>query len=688
MKKYFFLLVLPLIFATISCKEFKKMDNGKPLKFIQQSTLDKVIIDLTAKYGEGAKVRIEKGVNQAAAFWRKEDGTDKDFEQFCSSAFIASESGLDTLFQKLSTNFEVLWGSYNKVGLDLKRAIHLDGPPLQNIDQLFGSYDPFAHLQDDFYQNKIAFVVLLNFPFYSLKEKNELGPGWSRKQWAYARMGDVYTSRVPADLQQKFSTALTDADTYISEYNIYMGYLVDKTGKSYFPADMKLISHWGIRDELKSHYADKEGGLEKQKMIYQVMKRIIDQSIPQVVINSNKVKWDPFENKVTDAADPKKALDAKAEPDTRYKYLLDNFKAARAMDPYSPYYQTFIERSFDQGMEISQPEVEKLFTDFVSSPQVKEVAALIAKRLGRPLQPFDIWYDGFKGRSALNEADLNLITQKKYPNPAAFQADMPNILMKLGWPKERAAYIASRVVVDPARGSGHAAGAYMKSDVAHLRTRIPATGMNYKGYNIALHEFGHNVEQTITLQDVDNYMMSGVPTTAFTEALAFIFQKRDLEVLGMPDNDPNKFHMMALDNFWAAYEIMGVSLLDMKVWKWMYANPNTTPEKLKETVIATAKEIWNQYYAPVLGSKDEPILAIYSHMIDNPLYLSAYPVGHLIDFQVERQIRGKELSSEVERMYKVGRLTPEVWMQEAVGSKISIKPMLEATTEALKLVGK
>ena len=53
-------------------------------------------------------------------------------------------------------------------------------------------------------------------------------------------------------------------------------------------------------------------------------------------------------------------------------------------------------------------------------------------------------------------------------------------------------------------------------------------GMDYKGYNIAVHELGHNVEQTITLQDVDHYMMHGVPNTAFTEAWAFVFQKRDL----------------------------------------------------------------------------------------------------------------------------------------------------------------
>lgn len=57
----------------------------------------------------------------------------------------------------------------------------------------------------------------------------------------------------------------------------------------------------------------------------------------------------------------------------------------------------------------------------------------------------------------------------------------------------------------PPAAPGHAWGASMKGQQSHLRTRIPAEGMNYKGYNIAVHEFGHNVEQTISMYNVDNF---------------------------------------------------------------------------------------------------------------------------------------------------------------------------------------
>jgi hypothetical protein len=278
------------------------------------------------------------------------------------------------------------------------------------------------------------------------------------------------------------------------------------------------------------------------------------------------------------------------------------------------------------------------------------------------------------------------MTTEKYPDIPAFQKDLPNIMVKLGFTPEKSADVCARIQVDPARGSGHAAGAAMKSSKSLLRTRFAAGGMNYKGYNIAIHEFGHNVEQTVTIQDVDNYMMAGVPNTAFTEAVAFLFQVRDLELLGIKDENPEKAHLMALDHFWMSCEIMGVSLVDMKVWKWMYEHPNATPAQLKEAVITSAKEVWNLYFSPVFGSKDEPILAIYSHMIDNPLYLPNYPVGHLISFQVEQQVEGKVLGEELLRMYTPGRLTPEVWMMQGVGKKISIEPTVKAVDEALKVI--
>lgn len=681
MRNIIIFMAMALAIAITGCNKKPASVSEETVKnFIDQTTVENVIKSLADSLGSEHQFRIERGVQQTANLWRESDGTVADFEKFCKQNFIAGEQELEKLYVRLERNFEILNGYFHKMDVMLKEPLQLEGPEIEPVDMMFGSYNASAHLTDDFFSNKIAFITALNFPFYSLKEKTENSSSWSRRDWAYARMGDRFTSRVPAEIIQNASEILTAADTYISDYNIYMGKLVNEKGEALFPADMKLITHWGLRDELKSNYAG-ENGLVKQQMIYNVMKRIIDQSIPQEVINKGDYTWNPVENKIfKDGAE----ATFTSEPDKRYEVLLNNFHAMKAIDAYNPNFPTYISRAFEGGMEIPQEDVERLFTEFVSSPGVKEVAAFISERLGRPLQPFDIWYNGFKSRGGIPEEQLTAITSKKYPTPAAFQADLPNILVKLGWEKGKAQQITSLISVDPSRGAGHAWGAEMRNDIARLRTRIGANGMDYKGYNIAVHEFGHNVEQTVTMNDVDYYMLQGVPNTAFTEAVAFLFQKRDLELLGMPNADPNKEHLMALDNFWSSYEIMGVSLVDMKVWKWMYENPGATPAQLKEAVIAAAKEVWNKYYAEVLGGNDEPILAIYSHMIDNPLYLSNYPMGHLIEFQIEQQVKGKPLAAEFDRMYTQGRLVPQVWMKGAVGSEISIQPTMNAAAEALR----
>jgi hypothetical protein len=411
------------------------------------------------------------------------------------------------------------------------------------------------------------------------------------------------------------------------------------------------------------------------------MEHIINQDIPRIIINNPEYEWAPFANKVTKSG---ATVEAPAEPDTRYEHIANIFRAMKDIDPYNPEMNTAILRKFSAEMEISQGEVEALFDSYMSSPRLVKLGALIKERLGRDLKPYDIWYDGFKTRSSIPEEQLTSKTSSLYPNPEAFKAQMPVMLKKLGWSPERAKYLSDKIVVDPARGSGHAAGAAMKGSLAHLRTRISEKGMDYKGYEIAVHEFGHNVEQTISLYDVDNYMMSGVPNTAITEALAFVFQSRNLILLDMKDNAPDKDKMETLNAAWSLMEIMGVGMVEMKAWKWLYENPDATPSQLKESMIKFAVDTWNKYFAPVIGIKDSPILAIYSHMVEVPLYLPNYSYGHIVQFQLEEFLKGKKLADEIDRIFKQGRLTPQQWMMGAVGAKISAQPILNKLEEVLQ----
>ena len=307
----------------------------------------------------------------------------------------------------------------------------------------------------------------------------------------------------------------------------------------------------------------------------------MSQTIPAAVVNDPSVDWNPITNEVRPApaetieggARPRAAVPAAREPDARYAKILANFRAVKAADPYSPSAPTHIARKFELEREIPEARVVAMLEEVLGAPEIARIAKVIEERLGRALEPFDIWYAGFKPRVERSEADLDRLTRSRYPTAAAFARELPATLQRLGFSEEKARFLTARIAVDPARGSGHALEAARRGDQAHLRTRVGPAGMDYKGFNIAIHELGHNVEQVFSLYGVDHTLLRGVPNTAFTEAIAFVFQARDLEVLGLPPPSADARRLLALNDLWATFEIAGVALVDIGVWHWMYDAP-------------------------------------------------------------------------------------------------------------------
>jgi hypothetical protein len=647
-------------------------------EYISAATIDETVKAIESQYPQADKDLVERGVKLTGKFWIADDGSPEKFKEFCIANYTADKK---TLSERFSKNIETVFGRFAQVGNAMQFPLHVENGALLPIDEIFASWSPSAHINDDWFDNKLAMILHLNFPYYSPEERNAKGLQWSDDENAAVNLGLQFASRTPSKLQQESEAIATRAELYISNYNIYMHNIVDENGKRYFPEDMRLIAHWGLRDELKSNYADKtEAGPAKQKLIYDLMIRIINQEIPQTMINSKGNDYCPTNGKLFKDS---RETSFEREKDVRYAFMLNVFNSAKAADKYSPLYPDAVKRAFDQSLEMTFEEVETMFITLLSSPVNRKIGEFISARLGRPLQPYDIWYDGFKTRSSINVDELSAKTSKLFPDAKALEKQLPVILQSLGYTKERAEKICRHIAVDAARGSGHAMGASMKSDISRLRVRIPEIGLNYNGFNIAMHEFGHNVEQTVSLYDVENYLNSGIPNTAFTEALAFLFQKRDLDVLGFKENNPDKAKFTILDNYWNAFEIMGVALVDMYAWQWMYANRDAKPEELKTAIINIAKTVWNKYYEPVFGIKDSPILAVYSHMISYPLYLAAYPVGHIIEFQLEQHLEGKNFANEIDRIFSIGHCSPNVWMTKATGTKLSVEPFIKAADDAI-----
>ena len=128
-----------------------------------------VIDELVAKYGESQRGRIQRGLRQVTEFWRVEDGDDAAFQDFVRASFAGDQATLDAIFDRLERMLEQLGGHMHEISREFRQPLDLDLGPLLPIDEIIGGYDPSAHVTDDFFQNKLAFVVLLNFPLTTLR---------------------------------------------------------------------------------------------------------------------------------------------------------------------------------------------------------------------------------------------------------------------------------------------------------------------------------------------------------------------------------------------------------------------------------------------------------------------------------------------------------------------------------------
>jgi hypothetical protein len=138
-----------------------------------------------------------------------------------------------------------------------------------------------------------------------------------------------------------------------------------------------------------------------------------------------------------------------------------------------------------------------------------------------------------------------------------------------------------------------------------------------------------------------------------------------------------------LDIFWDNYEMMGVSLVDMKVWEWLYDNPDADARRLKAAVDPHRQGGLERVLRRRLRRAGR---AAAGHLLAHdpvPLYLMNYPYGRLIMFQLEDHMAEEDFAEETRRIFSIGRVTPRLWMQRAVGAQIGNQPIFGAVEKAL-----
>ncbi len=655
---------------------------------------DKIESELVAKYGEGQRLRAHRGLAQVAEFWRPADGDAAAFEEFARTNFAGDQPTLDALFDRMQFVLESFYGHANEIGRDCRQQTDLDLGPIYPFDETLAAFDPSAHFTDDFFADKLAFTVLLNFPLTTLEQRLTEGDNWTRRQWAEARLARASRSAFPpTSIRRCRRRQRSRASTWPRTTS---GCTTCSTTRGSGSSRRRCgcSSHWNLRDEIKADYSDATNGLAKQRMIQKVMERIVDQTIPAAVVDNPHVDWNPFTNEVAPAAVDDSAPDqgrpapAKTtnapEPNTRYAMLLETFQASRLVDPYSPTAPTLIARRFDEDRQIPEPRVRAMLEQIVSSPLVPRVAALIGKRFGRQLEPFDIWYNGFRPRGSTPRRSSTRSRRSAIRPPRPIRRTCPAVhgaRLREGEgavprrqhrrrPRPRLRPRDGRGARGPTRPT--CARASARTAWTTRATTSPSTrwGTTSSRRSRSTRSTIHRSPASLTRRSPRRWRSSSRTRTWSCSACR--------------SPTPESEALKTLNDFWGTYEIAGVALVDMDVWHWMYDHPDATPDQLRDAVVPISKSVWNKYYAPVFKQTRRGAAGVYSHMIDSFLYLPDYPIGHMIAFQIEQQMeKAGNIGGEFERMAKFGNVTPDLWMKHATGAPVGPQALLSATEKAL-----
>lgn len=643
-----------------------------------------VLGHLVEKFGAGHEARLDAALTRVLERWTSADGDVEALTSFCLESYLADAADHRELVERLERALESLFGHLYELRRALRWWSDVRVPKLAALDDVLATFDPAPDLSEQLYRQKLAFVVLLNLDRPDLVEMLADGAEWSGTRWAEARIAQSFGPRIPAELNDQARVVSHAAQKWVAEFHVPVGCAVDEQGSVIVDDPRRtLIAHWLVREEIKANYGrtdDAPKALARQRALAWIMARHIDGSIPAAVMEKNATRWDPATNQVDGGAPG--ALVGPA----RYAHILAQREVAVRFDAFHPDHPTAMSRKFELAREIPEKDVERLIVELLDSPVRRRLADHLRERLGRPLEAFDIYVDDIAEPVAA--AELNAAVRRRFGDEKAFQAMLPTLLEEFGFPRSEAEFIGGRIVVEIARGSGHAVRPALPEFGARLRTSRLDDEFGWDGFETAMHELGHTVEQVISCNFAPRPALRGVPNTACTEAFAFLFQSLAKRVLGLADEAAQR-RAAAIDSVQTmlnACQIAGPSLVELRLWHWLYAHPDATPEALRDAALTIADDVWQRWFAIDFGPDPWRLLAAYQHMVHHPLYLADYTLGHIMSHQIRSHLADRDLAVETRRICSIGRVTPDLWMRRAVGSGISVAPLVRDADAGLSLL--
>lgn len=627
---------------------------------------ERIIDSLILVHGEGERDRITLGVHKLAQAWTDDDGSLEDAAAFCSAHYVSDPYERSRLISRLETAITTVHGHLGEARRDLRRWSDLRGDDMEGVDDLLAMFNPAPDLTDQWYRQKLAFLALLNLAPPPLQTLLDEGSGWSDEDWTAVRIGQVFGPRYPVNLSVEARKVYHEVGSWSDHFHVPVDRMVDANGKSWFEPGRKLIAHWLIRDRIKAAYGDSEG-LPLQHALSHVMKRHIDGSIPSVVMSGGDYgSWDPATNQV-DGVAPESLIGP-----VRYEQWLRHVGVSRKFDELTPDFPTAIARKFEQEREIPVDVAESLLCSVLASPVRADAYALVAKKLGRPLEAHDVYCQSLAPATSAEEMDR--LVRDRFGTIDGLKRGLPDLLIQLGYSEVDASFLADNIRVEVCKGAGHACPPALPEYASWMRTSSLDDELGWDGFDTAMHELGHNLEQVISCHFVPRPMLRGVPNTACTEAFAFLYQSLAREVLGCAGSEDDGLD--AVEALIDTCEIAGPSLVELRTWRWLYEHPEADAEALRDAVLRLADEVWTDYFAAYFGPNSSHLMGAYQHMVCHPLYLADYAIGHLMAHQIASHVKGKRLADETRRICSIGCYTPARWMELAVGGPLSADALL------------
>lgn len=622
---------------------------------------------LVKKYGSKIEADIARGVNYCARVWDWKASDDAAFVDFCEKHYHPPGKPRSKLLRRLDEIAHLVGGSFNVIAKTTRHGLDVADEKLTPSEELLAAFSPGTHLDVDYRTFNIAALAQLNFG------TDDLTPPKTREAWAARRLSNIGRTAIPADLLADASKKHAEVDRFVTSFNLHLDKIdyVDPSVK--FPKDTVRISHWGLRDYMTS-LNGQENSLPRQRAIRDLMRRVVDGEIPREMIDNPAVRWRQNGDAIVENGTSRAATMTGALRWENFKQVYD---VQRRIDPHTRH-GNIIDNKFKQEREISEEKIVKILTDILSAPVAEQVARFVEKRLGRPIEPHDIYFRSFQ--AGTKKAPLGFDIRKRYPNAEALTRAIPGILVRLGFKKDRAKWIGSHIRVDNSRSAGHAWGPGTSHDMALLRVRIDKGGINEEEFGTFMHELGHSTEQVLTTFEMDYKSLWSVPNTAFTEGFAFTFQDKADFILGRkttPDSD-----VTVMQRFWEVFEITGPALTEIRFFHWLYENPQATAADMQRAIRRIGDEIWKQFYARIFGADGHGLMSVYSHILWCSFYLADYSMGYVIAYQVRKYLASRKFAPEMERMCALGCIYPEQWMKAAVGQEISATPLLSDVQKA------